>query len=90
MACNLVFTTAGMKDYLDMRDKLLAGEFYLHHVAWASGYVPKNNKNCPSGILVEEYHGRFGEGYKLHRHDARSTRFHRVAYMIREDGKNVL
>ena len=80
MASNLYFTTAGMKDFWECTEDMFDG-CELHHIAWASGYVPCG-EGC-SGVLVEEYHGRFGDGYKLHVHNNVSTRWHLVEYLVK-------
>ena len=82
MASNLYFTTAGMKTLDEMPEGWLK-DYYLHHVAKHAGYVPCN-KRVRFGTLIEEYSGRFGEGYKVHVHSTVSTRFHRVGYYIKK------
>lgn len=80
MANNLYFTTAGMVGIRECKKDMLKG-LVLHHSAWHAGYVP-HNKKC-SGMLLEPYHGRFGDGYKLHVHSTCSLRFHIVAYLVK-------
>lgn len=57
--------------------------YRAHHVAWARGYVSRV-ENDGMGYL-EEYTGRFGTGYKWHYASKRSTQYHGITYMIKED-----
>lgn len=53
-------------------------DFKLHHVSLTRGYVSVKR---PEGIL-EEYHGRFGDGYVLLKHNPFSTQFCFKEYYI--------
>lgn len=53
------------------------GYLYRHHSAWRDGYI---SRRC-SGI-VDDYHGRFGHGYRVAKPCWTSTRFHTVIYYI--------
>lgn len=52
-------------------------KLYHHHSAWSRGYVSRKNSGW-----VEEYKGKFGAGYKVHRPTRKSTRFHIVEYYV--------
>ena len=52
-------------------------KLYHHHSAWARGYVSRKNSGWG-----EEYNGRFGAGYKVHKPTKKSTRFHVIEYYV--------
>lgn len=51
--------------------------YSFHHTSWARGYVSRRG-----GAWIEEYSGRFGNGYKLHHPSWQSTTYHHVTYYI--------
>lgn len=53
----------------------------LHHESSCRGYVSRRHDGCK----VQDYEGRFGEGYKLLRPRYDSTQYCWVEYWIRED-----
>lgn len=52
-------------------------KLYHHHSAWSRGYVSRKNSGW-----CEEYKGRFGAGYKVHRPTRKSIQFHIVEYYV--------
>lgn len=54
-------------------------EVYLHHTSLSRGYV-----SVKSIGEVEPYKGKFGEGYKVKKHNPNSTRYCIVEYWIFE------
>ena len=72
MANNLVFMTA------EMVEQMLEG-FSCRRTALEAGDIPSDQE----GILVEEYHGRFGNGYKVHFRSEINTGFHAVGYYVK-------
>lgn len=52
-------------------------KLYPHHSAWSRGYVSRKNSGW-----CEEYKGRFGAGYKVHRPTRESTQYHIVEYYV--------
>lgn len=55
--------------------------FRFHHSALGKGYVSRKYKV----YKVEEYHGKFGDGIKIHYPCLYSTRYHIVCYYILRD-----
>nr|CAI9750019.1 hypothetical protein QQAWYXWE_QQAWYXWE_CDS_0010 [Microvirus sp.] len=64
---------------------LESGEYYIHHQAMAIGYMSKEKD-----YKCEEYYGKFGKGFKIHRANAnfpvrgKSRRYHWVEYIIKK------
>lgn len=54
-----------------------------HHTSLAVGYVSRKNDT----VIIEEYSGRFGNGYKVHRACWQSTNYHFVSYYIRKESE---
>lgn len=67
-----------MIDYKTSSDLQKAG-YTLHHTATHPGYHTRKHTTC------ELYHGKFGEGFKIHKAHPTSTQFHIVEYWIKED-----
>lgn len=64
----------------DFAAKLISEEGYeIHHTASAMGYISRKD----GYYEVEEYHGRFGDGYKIHTPSRRSNQYHDVTYLIK-------
>ena len=72
MANNLVFMTA------EMAEQMLEG-FSCRRTALEVGDILSDK----GGVLVEEYHGRFGDGYKVHFHSEINTGLHVVGYYVK-------
>ena len=62
------------------RYKIINGKRYeLHHTAAAVGYISRTLTE-----KLEEYNGRYGKGYKVHRPRFDTTNYHYVDYYIEE------
>lgn len=48
------------------------------HHAWARGYISRKSDG-----YLEEYSGRYGEGYILHEPSWGSTIYHEITYFIK-------
>lgn len=59
-------------------DVLLSDDYYKHHTATAKGYLRSSDAG-----MVEEYHGRFGNGYIIHR-QVISSKYHLIEYYIKK------
>lgn len=66
-----------MIDYKTAADLQQAG-YTLHHTATHPTYHTRKYTTC------EPYHGKFGEGFKIHKAHPTSTQFHIVEYWIKE------
>lgn len=55
--------------------------YYVHHVAYARGYVSAKVINP----LAVEYNGRFGRGYYVLTHNSASTRYCNKIYYIEKE-----
>ena len=55
-------------------------EYICHHTASCRGYVSRKSDG-----VVEEYHGRFGDGYKVLHPRWDTTTYCWVSYYIRKD-----
>ena len=51
----------------------------LHHTAWARGYISRKTDG-----YVEEYKGRYGEGYVWNKPSYKSTNYYLKAYFIKK------
>lgn len=54
------------------------GEATFHHQALAGGYVSRRVE-----CIIEDYHGRFGDGYIVSYPNYKSTRYKIVQYYIK-------
>lgn len=60
-------------------DSILKPQGYTwHHTSYARGYQTAKEAR------VDDYKGRFGEGYKIHIHSDRSSTYHLVMYYTKE------
>lgn len=66
-----------MFDYKTAADLQQAG-YTLHHTATHPAYHTRKHTTC------EPYHGKFGDGFKIHKAHPTSTQFHIVEYWIKE------
>lgn len=58
--------------------RIINGQLYnLHHTATAKGYM---SRKVPEKL--EEYKGRYGIGYKVHRPRFDTTNYHYVDYYV--------
>lgn len=65
---------------LEFAEKLIRNDGYMyHHCASSQGYMSRK----PDNFMVEEYHGCFGTGYRIHTPSRRSNQYHDVTYIIR-------
>ena len=68
----------------DKVEELKRDGYILHHVSYVEGYISSKSYG-----LIEEYHGRFGEGYKIHTPDIitylyKGTWYHYIYYIIKK------
>lgn len=74
--------TENEKKYWEAREN----GYEIHHDAMAQGYV-----SLEKDYMMEEYHGRFGDGYKMHRANANhpvqgnSRKYHWITYIIKKN-----
>lgn len=62
------------------RYRIINGQRYeLHHTAAAKGYISRKVTE-----ELEEYTGKYGTGYKVHRPRFDTTNYHYVDYYIKE------
>lgn len=59
-------------------DVMFSKKFYKHHTATAKYYLRSSDDG-----MVEEYSGRFGNGYIIHR-QMNSTQYHLIEYYIKK------
>lgn len=69
----------------DKVEELKRDGYILHHVSYVNGYISRKSY----GGWIEEYHGRFGEGYKIHIPDIigylyKGTWYHYIYYIIKK------
>lgn len=50
-----------------------------HHTSYARGYV-----SVKASPIIESYKGKFGEGYRVLKHNPNSTQYMIVTYFIRK------
>ena len=63
------------------RYRIINGQRYeLHHTAAAKGYMSRKVTE-----ELEEYMGKFGKGYKVHRPRFDTSNYHYIDYYIEED-----
>ena len=53
------------------------GVISYHHTAWARGYISR-----VTGAEIREYHGRFGDGYRVDSPSWESTSYYYVNYYV--------
>ena len=63
-----------MQDIKEMKDD---GTIYESHTSLAKGYERRTGNGS-----VEGYKGRFGEGFKVHTPNFKSTRYHYTTYYL--------
>lgn len=68
----------GKEMLLTKYDVLFSDNYYRHHTATIKGYL----RSCDDG-MVEEYSGRFGDGYIIHR-QMNSSKYHFIEYYIKK------
>lgn len=68
----------GHEMLLNMWDVIFSEKYYHHHTATAKDYL----RSCDDG-MVEEYSGRFGVGYIIHR-QMNSSKYHLIEYYIKK------
>lgn len=72
--------TLKQEEYQLFVNSLVDEGYRYHHCAKSYGYLSRR-----VDAAVEEYAGRFGRGYKVHRPDYYCTGFHWVEYWVKED-----
>lgn len=68
----------GKEMLLTKYDVLFSDDYYKHHTATTKDYL----RSCDDG-MVEEYSGRFGSGYIIHR-QMNSSKYHMIEYYIKK------
>lgn len=68
----------GKEMLLTKYDVLFSDDYYKHHTATTKDYL----RSCDDG-MVEEYSGRFGDGYIIHR-QMNSSKYHMIEYYIKK------
>lgn len=68
----------GKEMLLTKYDVLFSDDYYKHHTATTKDYL----RSSDDGI-VEEYSGRFGNGYIIHR-QMNSSKYHLIEYYIKK------
>lgn len=68
----------GKEMLLTKYDVLFSDDYYKHHTATTKDYL----RSCDDG-MVEEYSGRFGGGYIIHR-QMNSSKYHMIEYYIKK------
>ena len=68
----------GKEMLLTKYDVLFSDDYYKHHTATTKDYL----RSCDAG-MVEEYSGRFGDGYIIHR-QMNSSKYHLIEYYIKK------
>jgi hypothetical protein len=63
---------------LNKYDVLFSKDYYKHHTATAKNYLRSSDDG-----MVEEYSGRFGDGYIIHR-QMNSSKYHLIEYYIKK------
>lgn len=68
----------GKEMLLTKYDVLFSDDYYRHHSATTKGYLCSSDDG-----MVEEYSGRFGNGYIIHR-QMNSSKYHVIEYYIKK------
>ena len=68
----------GKEMLLTKYDVLFSDDYYRHHTATTKGYLRSSDVG-----MVEEYSGRFGNGYIIHR-QMNSSQYHLIEYYIKK------
>lgn len=68
----------GKEMLLTKYDVLFSDDYYRHHAATTKGYLRSSDDG-----MVEEYSGRFGNGYIIHR-QMNSSKYHVIEYYIKK------
>lgn len=68
----------GKELLLTKYDVLFSGDYYKHHTAMAKDYLRASDDG-----MIEEYSGRFGNGYIIHR-QMDSSRYHLIEYYVKK------
>lgn len=61
-----------------LKSKVESGELYELHTAWTRRYVSRKG----SGV-IEQYRGKYGEGYALYTPSWQSTTYCHVTYYVK-------
>lgn len=71
-------TIQGRDLLLNEYDVLYSKDYYRHHTATTKDYLRSSDDG-----MVEEYSGRFGDGYIIHR-QMNSSKYHLIEYYIKK------
>lgn len=78
MASKTKIYSCGKELLLSASDVELSNEYYYHHSATRKDYLCANEDG-----KIEEYSGRFGDGYIIHR-QINSSKYHLIEYYIKK------